>query len=95
MYLSAEDVDRLADAAGERRALIFALASGIRWGEAIALRVRDVEFLRRRLSVHENAVQLGVDHAVGPDQGRTARSPVPVPRSFSMSCRSRKGQGFR
>ncbi len=25
---------------------------GIRWGEAIALRVRDVEFLRRRLTVH-------------------------------------------
>jgi integrase len=35
---------------------------GLKWGEAIGLRVRDVEFPRRRLSVHENAVQLGVDH---------------------------------
>jgi integrase len=50
---------------------------GIRSGEAVALRVRDVEFLRGRLSVHANAVQLGVDHAVGPTKGRTARS-VPV-----------------
>jgi integrase len=46
--------------------------------DVIGLRVRDVEFLRRRLAVSENAVQLGVDHAVGPTKGRKARS-VPVP----------------
>ena len=58
VYLSADDVHRLADAAGDHRALVLTLAyCGIRWGEAIALRVRDVEFLRRRLSVSENAVQ--------------------------------------
>jgi integrase len=42
------------------------------------LRTRDVEFLRRRLSVSENAVQIGTQHAVGPTKGRKARS-VPVP----------------
>ena len=49
------------------RTLAFVLAyTGIRWGEAVALKVRDVEFLRWRLSVSsENAVQLGMDHAVG------------------------------
>ncbi|WP_145013434.1 site-specific integrase [Mycobacterium marseillense] len=79
VYLSAEDVVRLANGAGEHRALVLVLAyTGIRWGEAIGLRVVDVEFLRRRLSVHENAVQLGVKHAVGPTKGRQARS-VPVP----------------
>ena len=93
VYLSAEDVDRLADAAGEHRALVLALAyTGIRWGEAIALRVRDVEFLRRRLSVHENAVQIGVDHAVGPTKGRKARS-VPVPAfvldELSVQCQGK------
>ena len=78
VYLSADDVDRLADVAGGHRVLVLTLAyTGIRWGEAVALRVRDVEFLRGRLSVHANAVQLGVDHAVGPTKGRTARS-VPV-----------------
>jgi len=51
----------------------------VRWGEAVALRVvRDVEFLRRRMSVSENAVQLGVNHAVGATKGHKARS-VPVP----------------
>jgi integrase len=33
--------------------------NGVRWGEAIALTVADVEFLRRRISVHRNAVQVG------------------------------------
>ena len=64
---------------------------GIRWGEAIALRVRDVEFLRRRLSLSENAVQLGVDHAVGPTKGRKARS-VPVP-GFVLDALSVQCQG--
>jgi integrase len=79
VYLSAEDVARLADESGEHATLVLTLAyCGLRWGEAVALRVRDVEFLRRRLSVHENAVQLGVHHAVGPTKGRKGRS-VPVP----------------
>jgi integrase len=79
VYLSAEDVARLADESGEYRALVLLLAyCGLRWGEAIGLRVRDVEFLRRRITVSENAVQTGARHAVGPTKGRKARS-VPVP----------------
>jgi integrase len=79
VYLSAEDVARLADESGEYRALVLLLAyCGLRWGEAIGLRVRDVEFLRRRITVSENAVQIGARHAVGPTKGRKARS-VPVP----------------
>ena len=80
VYLSTEDVGRLAHESGDRRVLVLVLAyCGLRWGEAIALRVRDVEFLRRRLSVHANAVQIGAKHEVGPTKGRVARS-VPVPQ---------------
>lgn len=79
IYLSADDVHLLAAESGEHRALVYVLAlCGLRWGEAIALRVRDVEFLKRRLVVADNAVQLGVDHAVGQTKGRKIRS-VPVP----------------
>jgi integrase len=90
VYLSAQDVARLADESGEHRALVLVLAyCGLRWGEAIGLRVRDVEFLRRRLSVSENAVQIGARHAVGPTKGRKARS-VPVPTfvldELSLQC---------
>ncbi|SLL01119.1 site-specific recombinase XerD [Mycobacteroides abscessus subsp. abscessus] len=79
VYLTADDVHRLAAEASEHRALVYVLAfCGLRWGEAIALTIHDVQFLRRRLMVAENAVQLGVDHAVGPTKGKTVRS-VPVP----------------
>jgi integrase len=93
VYLTADDVHRLADEAGERRALVLVLAfCGLRWGEVIALRVRDVEFLKRRLVVHENAVQLSVNHAVGPTKGRKARS-VPVPTfvldELSIQCKGK------
>ena len=79
VYLTAADVRRLADESGPHRVLVLTLAyCGLRWGEAVALRAADVEFLRRRLAVSENAVQLGARHAVGPTKGRKARS-VPVP----------------
>lgn len=93
VYLSADDVHRLANESGQHRALVLVLAyCGVRWGEAVALRVRDVEFLRRRLAVSENAVQLGVNHAVGPTKGRKARS-VPVPAfvldELSVQCQDK------
>lgn len=90
VYLSSDDVTRLANESGEHRTLVLLLAyTGLRWGEAVALQVRDIQFLRRRISVSENAVQLGVDHAVGPTKGREARS-VPVPTfvldALSVQC---------
>jgi integrase len=93
VYLSADDVHRLADESGQHRALVLVLAyCGVRWGEAVAMRVRDVEFLRRRISVSENAVQLSVNHAVGPTKGRKARS-VPVPAfvldKLSVQCQGK------
>lgn len=58
----------------------------------VGLRVRDVDFLRRRLSVSQNAVQLGAHHVVGPTKGRKARS-VPVPEfvldELSIQCRGK------
>jgi integrase len=93
VYLTVDDVARLAAESGQHRALVLTLAyTGIRWGEAIGLRVRDVQFLRRRLSVHENAVQIGVQHAVGPTKGGDARS-VPVPAfvldELSVQCKDK------
>jgi integrase len=90
VYLSADDVARLAEQSGEHRALVLVLAyCGLRWSEAIALRVADVEFLRRRLSVSVGAVEVGARHAVGPTKGRKARS-VPVPSfvldELSVQC---------
>ena len=81
----------LADEAGRHRTLVLVLAyCGLRWGEVIALRVRDVELLRRRLAVSENAVQLSVNHALGPTKGREARSvPAFVLDELSVQCRGK------
>ncbi|WP_280215935.1 site-specific integrase [Nocardia cyriacigeorgica] len=94
VYLTRDDVARLAHESGEhRRALVLTLAyCGIRWGEAVALRVSDIDFLRRRLSVADNAVQLGVEHAVGHTKSRKVRA-VPVPQfvldELSVQCKGR------
>jgi integrase len=58
--------------------LAFKLATIVDAHNVRMLRVKDVEFLKRRLTLSENAVQLGISHAVGPTKGRKARS-VPVP----------------
>lgn len=80
VYLDHEAVGRLADEAGEHRVLVLVLAyTGIRWGEAVALRVRHIDEVRRRLLVIDNAVQLGVDHAVGDPKDDEPRE-VPAPR---------------
>ncbi|WP_235738159.1 tyrosine-type recombinase/integrase [Mycolicibacterium austroafricanum] len=80
VYLGHDEVRRLADEAGEHRTLILVLAyCGIRWGEAVALRVRHCDEVRRRLMVIDNAVQLGVDHAVGDPKDDEPRE-VPVPK---------------
>ncbi|ANZ27239.1 integrase [Rhodococcus sp. WB1] len=91
-YLSADDVATLAHEAGKNGALVLVLAyCGLRWGEAIGLRVRDVNFLRRRLTVHENAVQVGMVHVVGTTKGDKVRS-VPVP-AFVLEAMVKQCEG--
>jgi integrase len=80
VYLDHDAVARLADESGVHRALVLTLAyCGVRWGEAIALRVRHVDELRRRLVVTDNAVQIGGRHEVGDPKDDETRE-VPVPR---------------
>lgn len=51
---------------GRYRSLVLVLGvGGLRWGEAAALRVGDVNFLRRRIELHRNAVQVGTRIVVG------------------------------
>ncbi|AMT69066.1 MULTISPECIES: tyrosine-type recombinase/integrase [Mycobacteroides] len=95
VYLTADDVDALANACltPDNQTIVYVLAfCGLRWGELIALRVRDIEFLRRRISVHRNAVWVGTKCKVGETKGKENRS-VPVPEfvltKLSEQCRGR------
>lgn len=84
VYLSHEQVDALAAASGEHSTLILTAAyTGLRWGELTGLRVRDVDALKRRLSVQENAVRVGATIHVGTPKTHERRS-VPFPRFLSL-----------
>lgn len=79
VYLNHQQVAALAAAAGEHEALVLLLAyTGLRWGEATGLRVRDLDMLRKRALITENAVWVGSDLYVGTTKGHKQRS-VPLP----------------
>lgn len=66
VYLTREQLFALADESGRYRSLVLLLGTvGLRWGEAAALRVSDVDFLRRRITLHRNAVTVGSTTHVG------------------------------
>jgi hypothetical protein len=67
VYLTASQLNTLADESGRFRSLVLLLGvGGLRWGEAAALRVSDIDFLRRRIELHRNAVQVGLRPATDP-----------------------------
>lgn len=79
VYLTHEQVDALANQAGQYATLVRLLAyTGLRWGEAVGLRVESLDMLRRRISVDENAVNVGGEIIVGTPKPHKRRS-VPFP----------------
>jgi integrase len=82
-YLNHAQVQLLADCTDQHPTLILVLAyTGIRWGEATAGRLHSLETLRRRLSVDENAVEIGAKIIVGTPKTHEVRS-VPYPQFLS------------
>lgn len=74
-YLTPGQVELLASNAGEHAALVYVLAyTGIRWGEAIGLRVSSLDALRRRMLIEENAVTVGAQFIVGTPKTHEKRS---------------------
>jgi integrase len=70
VYLTAAQLDRLADDAGHYRSLVLLLGvGGLRWGEAAALTVADCNFLRWRIELHRNAVTVNGRVHVGTLKG--------------------------
>jgi integrase len=58
-YLSAAQVEALADTAGPGRVAVLVLSyCGPRWSELAALKVRDFDLLRRRLVVEEAVTEI-------------------------------------
>ncbi|WP_313788379.1 tyrosine-type recombinase/integrase [Subtercola endophyticus] len=83
VYLAHEQVDRLAAECGQNETLVLFLAyTGLRWGEAIGMRVGSLDTLRRRVLVQVNAPRVGGRIVIGTPKGHEARS-VPYPSFFA------------
>lgn len=78
MYLSHEQLHALAGASKHPALVLLLGYTGLRWGEAVGLRVRDVDFTRRRINVERNAVEVGSRIDVGTPKSHKKRT-VPFP----------------
>jgi integrase len=56
--------------------------TGMRWGEATAVRVRRIDLMKRRIEVVHTAVEIGGEMSYGTPKTHQCRS-VPVPRSLT------------
>lgn len=82
-YLDHAQVQALADNARHPTLVLFLAYTGLRWGEATALRRRHVDTLRRRVKVEENAVLVSAEVHVGSPKTHRSRS-VPYPEFLAL-----------
>lgn len=96
IYLTAKQLQMLSVEAGRYGSLVLLLGTGgLRWGEAAALRVGDIDFLKRKVVLHENAVTVGADVHLGTlksGKDRTVVLPKFVVEEIAKTCRG-KGHG--
>jgi integrase len=86
VYLSHRKVELLAAEAGHPDLIRFLAYTGLRWGEATGLRARDVDPLRRRVHVQENAVMVNGAVHTGTPKTHASRS-VPYPDFLDPAIR--------
>lgn len=82
-FLTAEEVGRLAQAAGRYRLTVLVLAfTGLRFGELVALRVRRVDAERGRITIAESASEIGGQLVWSSSTKTHQTRSVPVPASL-------------
>lgn len=81
IYLTAEQLGLLVNECTKYKELVWLLGTvGLRWGEAAALRVRDIDVTRNRISIERNAVTVGTEVVIGTPKTHEVRE-VAVPAS--------------
>ncbi len=90
--LTPAQLDRLADESGRYRSLVLTLGvGGLRFGEAVALTISDIDFLRCRIDLHRNAVTVGGTVVVGTLKSNPSRQLV-LPR-FAIEAIAQTARG--
>ena len=92
-FLTHQQVHELAEACGDeyRLVVLFLAYTGLRWGEMAALKVRRIDFLRRRVLVAESVTPVRGGMTWGETKGHERRE-VPLPR-FLIDDLSRQVAG--
>lgn len=92
-YLSRVEVREVAQHVSDRYADLFLLLThlGLRWGEAVALRVEDLDLVRSRIHVHRTAGLVGSAWVEGTPKTHELRT-VPLPR-FLLDRLVRRTEG--
>jgi integrase len=95
-FLPPEDVERIATASEPYDLPIRLLVgTGLRWGEAVALRRRSIDLARRLLIVTESLAEVGGELTFGPTKshaGRTVRLTRPLVSALQEHLEGRVGQ---
>jgi integrase len=97
-YLTHAQVQHLAHLAGEDGDVVLFLAyTGLRWGEMAALRVKDLDMLRRRVNVDQAVTEVRRDLIYGTPKNHSRRS-VPFPsfltEMLAQHCEGKAGDDF-
>jgi integrase len=93
-YLTHAQAEQLAVSAGDMGDVVRFLAyTGPRWGETVAIRVRHVNMLRRRISIEDNAVVVNGVYAFGtPKSGESRDVPI-APFLLPILAKACEGKG--
>lgn len=87
VYLNHQQVTSLAQQSQFPELIFFLAYTGLRWGEATGLRLRDVDLNRRRATVYENAVLVGGKLHIGSPKSHASRA-VPYPPFLDRAVRA-------
>ncbi|KKZ74447.1 hypothetical protein VO63_07855 [Streptomyces showdoensis] len=83
VYLTHDQLEKLAECAGRYQTFIRTLGyTGIRWGEAIAIKVGRTQLAERRIRILQAYSDIDGHLELGPVKNHEKRS-VPLPRSFA------------
>ncbi|SFO16930.1 Phage integrase family protein [Geodermatophilus obscurus] len=92
-FLTHDQVERLAEAAGDDDVIRLLAYTGLHFGEMAALKVRRVDFLRRRLVIAESATEVAGKLEFGTPkthQQRTVPLPAAATESLARPCEGKR-----
>lgn len=94
VYLTPQQLDLFVSCCNEKADLALLLGTtGLRWGEAVALRPKDIDFARRRITISRTAVSIGSRvsfNAPKTGEVRTVTAPQRTFDALAESCAGKK-----